>query len=132
MQQQIVDNEIQVFYVDGFKIAREEASDAELQLRMQGNAFQGAFFAGSPLMEMAGLDEKKLFTAIEDQLEHKFGSKGRRVVEDNLRVVRRGFDEIHEITNKVVGATAQMPVKQELGLPVIPTATTIGRQAKTM
>ncbi len=119
MQQQIVDNEIQVFYVDGFKIAREEASDAELQLRMQGNAFQGAFFAGSPLMEMAGLDEKKLFTAIEDQLEHKFGSKGRRVVEDNLRVVRRGFDEIHEITNKVVGATAQMPVKQELGLPVM-------------
>jgi pyruvate-ferredoxin/flavodoxin oxidoreductase len=119
MQQQIVDNEIHVFYVDGFKIAREEASDAELQLRMQGNAFQGAFFAGSPLMEMAGLDEKKLFTAIEDQLEHKFGSKGRRVVEDNLRVVRRGFDELHEITNKVVGATAQMPVKKELGMPVM-------------
>jgi pyruvate-ferredoxin/flavodoxin oxidoreductase len=119
MQQQIVDNEIHVFYVDGFKIAREEASDAELQLRMQGNAFQGAFFAGSPLMEMAGLDEKKLFSAIEDQLEHKFGSKGRRVVEDNLRVVRRGFDEIHEITNKVVGSAAQMPVKKELGMPVM-------------
>ncbi|MEW8458904.1 MAG: 2-oxoacid:acceptor oxidoreductase family protein, partial [Candidatus Thiodiazotropha endolucinida] len=119
MQQEGVDNEIHVFYVDGFKIAREEATDADLQLRMQGNAFQGAFFAGSPLMEMAGLDEKKLFAAIEDQLQHKFGSKGRRVVEDNLRVVRRGFDEIHEITNKVVGSTAQMPVKKELGLPVM-------------
>ncbi|MEW8466492.1 MAG: pyruvate ferredoxin oxidoreductase [gamma proteobacterium symbiont of Ctena orbiculata] len=119
MQQEVVDNEIHVFYVDGFKIAREEATDADLQLRMQGNAFQGAFFAGSPLMEMAGLDEKKLFAAIEDQLQHKFGSKGRRVVEDNLRVVRRGFDEIHEITNKVVGSTAQMPVKKELGLPVM-------------
>jgi pyruvate-ferredoxin/flavodoxin oxidoreductase len=119
MQQQIVDNEIHVCYVDGFKIAREEATDADLQLRMQGNAFQGAFFAGSPLMEMAGLDEKKLFTAIESQLEHKFGSKGRRVVEDNLRVVRRGFDEIHEITEKVVGASTQMPVKKELGIPVM-------------
>ncbi|MEW8381498.1 MAG: thiamine pyrophosphate-dependent enzyme, partial [Candidatus Thiodiazotropha taylori] len=113
------DNEIHVFYVDGFKIAKEEASDAELQLRMQGNAFQGAFFAGSPLMEMAGLDEKKLFSAIESQLVAKFGSKGRRVVEDNLRVVRRGFDEIHEITNKTIGSSAQLPVKKEIGMPVM-------------
>ncbi|MBV2091204.1 MAG: 2-oxoacid:acceptor oxidoreductase family protein [Candidatus Thiodiazotropha sp. (ex Ctena orbiculata)] len=119
MQQQIIDNEIHVFYVDGFKIAKEEASDAELQLRMQGNAFQGAFFAGSPLMEMAGLDEKKLFSAIESQLVAKFGSKGRRVVEDNLRVVRRGFDEIHEITNKAIGSSAQLPVKKEIGMPVM-------------
>jgi pyruvate-ferredoxin/flavodoxin oxidoreductase len=119
MQQQIVDNEIHVFYVDGFKIAREEATNPELQLRMQGNAFQGAFFAGSPLMEMAGLDEKKLFTAIEDQLEHKFGSKGRRVVEDNLRVVRRGFDEIHEITDKVVGAVEEQPQKVAPKLPIM-------------
>ncbi|MCG8071353.1 MAG: 2-oxoacid:acceptor oxidoreductase family protein, partial [Candidatus Thiodiazotropha taylori] len=119
MQQQIIDNEIHVFYVDGFKIAKEEASDAELQLRMQGNAFQGAFFAGSPLMEMAGLDEKKLFGAIESQLVAKFGSKGRRVVEDNLRVVRRGFDEIHEITNKIIGSSAQLPVKKEIGMPVM-------------
>ncbi len=119
MQQQVVDNEIHVFYVDGFKIAREEATNPELQLRMQGNAFQGAFFAGSPLMEMAGLDEKKLFTAIEDQLEHKFGSKGRRVVEDNLRVVRRGFDEIHEITEKVVGAVAAQPEKKAPALPIM-------------
>ncbi len=119
MQQQIIDNDIQVYYIDGFKIAREEASNPELQLRMQGNAFQGAFFAGSPLMQMAGLDEKKLFTAIEDQLEHKFGSKGRRVVEDNLRVVRRGFDEIHEITDKVVGAVAEQPQKVAPKLPIM-------------
>jgi pyruvate-ferredoxin/flavodoxin oxidoreductase len=119
MQQQIIDNDIHVFYVDGFKIAREEATNPELQLRMQGNAFQGAFFAGSPLMEMAGLDERKLFTAIEDQLEHKFGSKGRRVVEDNLRVVRRGFDEIHEITDKVVGAVPEQPKKVVPRLPIM-------------
>jgi len=119
MQQQIVDNEIHVFYVDGFKIAREEASNPELQLRMQGNAFQGAFFAGSPLMQMAGLDEKKLFSAIEDQLQHKFGGKGRRVVEDNLRVVRRGFDEIHEITEKRVGDAPEQPAKPESGLPIM-------------
>jgi len=96
-QKFIIDNDIKVFSVDGFKIAREEATNPELQLRMQGNAFQGAFFAASPLMEMAGLDERKLFDTIESQLQHKFGAKGQRVVDDNLRVVRRGFDEVHEV-----------------------------------
>ena len=52
---------------------------------MQGNAFQGAFFAASPLMEKAGLDERKLFAAITDQLLDKFGAKGKRIVEDNMR-----------------------------------------------
>ena len=102
-QKFILDNDIHVFYVDGFKIAREEASDPELQYRMQGNVFQGAFFSASPLMERAGLDEEGLFQAIEDQLRHKFGAKGERIVQDNLRVVRRGFDEIVEITDKQLG-----------------------------
>ena len=66
-----------VFYLDAFKIAREEATDPELQLRMQGIAFQGAFFAASPVMEQAGLDEEKLLEAIRDQLQHKFGAQGR-------------------------------------------------------
>ena len=114
-----MDNEFRIFFVDGFKIAREEATDAELQLRMQGNAFQGAFFAASPLMEMAGLDEKKLFAAIEEQLDAKFGSKGKRVVDDNLRVVHRGFDEIHEITHKQVGVSAQQAIKEESLIPVM-------------
>ncbi len=103
-QKVIINNDIHLFYIDGFKIAREEATDPELQLRMQGIAFQGAFFAASPLMEKSGLSEEKLLKAIEDQLQHKFGSKGQRVVDDNMRVVRRGFDEIHEINNKVLGA----------------------------
>jgi pyruvate-ferredoxin/flavodoxin oxidoreductase len=97
-QEFIIMQKIRVFYVDGFKIAREESNNPELQLRMQGNAFQGAFFAASPLMEQAGLDEKQLFDAISIQLNEKFGSKGKVVVEDNLRVVRRGFDEVKEIT----------------------------------
>jgi pyruvate-ferredoxin/flavodoxin oxidoreductase len=103
-QDTIREKKIRVFFIDGFKIAREEASDPELQLRMQGIAFQGAFFKASPVMGQAGFTEEKLFTAIEDQLEHKFGSKGRRVVEDNLRVVRRGYDEIYEIPSEVINA----------------------------
>lgn len=117
-QKIIIDNDIRVFYIDGFKIAREEATDPELQLRMQGIAFQGAFFAASPLMEKAGLSDEKLLKAIEDQLQHKFGSKGQRVVDDNMRVVKRGFDEVHEITNKVLGAGHDEKSNGEMPLPL--------------
>jgi pyruvate-ferredoxin/flavodoxin oxidoreductase len=85
---------IQVFALDAFKIARAEATDPELQLRMQGIAFQGAFFKASPILRQAGLDEARLLAAIRDQLQQKFGAKGARVVEDNMRVVKRGFDEL--------------------------------------
>jgi len=103
-QQAIIDNDIRLFYLDAFKIAREEATDPELQLRMQGIAFQGAFFATSPLLEKHGLTEEKLLNAIKSQLQEKFGSKGVRVVEDNIRVVQRGFKEITEITDKELSA----------------------------
>ena len=117
-QKIIVDNDIHVFYIDGFRIAREEATDPELQLRMQGIAFQGAFFAASPLMQTAGLDEKELLRAIEDQLQHKFGAKGQRVVDDNMRVVKRGFTEVHEITKKEVQANKNGKTNGSVGVAI--------------
>ncbi|MCM2307635.1 MAG: 2-oxoacid:acceptor oxidoreductase family protein [Sulfuritalea sp.] len=118
-QKFIVDNEIRVFHLDAFQIARDEAGAAELQLRMQGIAFQGAFFAASPTMANAGLTEDALFTAIEAQLQSKFGGKGARVVADNLRVVRRGYTELTEITEKEVGVTRKTFVRKDAGLPVM-------------
>ena len=118
-RQAIIDNEFKVYFLDGFRIAREEASNPDLQYRMQGNAFQGAFFAASPLMEKANLDETGLFEAIDKQLRYKFGNKGERIVQDNLRVVRRGFDEIHEITDKKLGATSHEPQRKAAGLPIM-------------
>jgi len=118
-RQQIIDNELRVFCLDGFRIARDEASNPDLQFRMQGNAFQGAFFAASPLMQQANLDEAGLFEAIDRQLRHKFGNKGERIVQDNLRVVRRGFDEIREITDRQLDATPALPQRKPAGLPVM-------------
>jgi pyruvate-ferredoxin/flavodoxin oxidoreductase len=118
-RKQIVENDIRVFYLDAFKIARDEATDPELQLRMQGIAFQGAFFATSPLLEKHGLSEEKLLEAIRDQLQHKFGSKGARVVEDNMRVVRRGFEEITEVTDKHLDERADAVGGSTLPVPVM-------------
>lgn len=117
-QRQILDNGIRVFYLDAFQIAREEATDAELQFRMQGIAFQGAFFAASDVMQTAKLNEEQLFAAIESQLIHKFGAKGARVVEDNVRVVRRGFDQVREISHKALAA-AQTGLRRAPDLPVL-------------
>jgi pyruvate-ferredoxin/flavodoxin oxidoreductase len=118
-QRIIIENDIKVFYLDAFKIAREEATDPELQFRMQGIAFQGAFFAASPVMSQAKLDEEQLFKSIESQLHHKFGGKGARVVADNLRVVRRGFDQVKEITNKQVTASGGVQIRKSPDLPVL-------------
>ena len=120
-QKIILDKNIRVFYLDAFKIAREEATDPDLQLRMQGNVFQGAFFAASPMMEKTGLNDEKLLKAIRDQLQHKFGAKGARVVEDNLRVVKRGFDEVKEIKEKTLAGAKDKtdPLKSEPPVPIM-------------
>jgi pyruvate-ferredoxin/flavodoxin oxidoreductase len=118
-QRYIVENDVRVFYIDAFKIARDEASNPELQFRMQGIAFQGAFFKAAPVMQQAGFTEDKLFASIKDQLEQKFGAKGKRVVEDNLRVVRRGYEEVREITDKVVTGATRALLRRDAGLPIL-------------
>jgi pyruvate-ferredoxin/flavodoxin oxidoreductase len=93
-RREIIERNIKVYILDAFKIAASEASDIELRFRMQGAAFMGAFFATGPLLAQEQLDEKRLFDGIRDQMKKKFGAKGDRVVEDNLRVIRRGFTEV--------------------------------------
>ncbi len=93
----IVDKQIKLFSLDAFQIARDEASDPDLQLRMQGIAFQGAFFSASPIAEKAGLSQQRLLDSIRDQLQKKFGGKGARIVQENMSVVKRGFDEVRPV-----------------------------------
>ena len=104
----IRDRKIKVFALDAFGIASSEASDPELRYRMQGVAFMGAFFRCAPLAEREGMDEKGLFEGITAQIESKFGKLGQRVVDDNMRVIRRGYDEVVEISTdeEVAGAGA--------------------------
>jgi pyruvate-ferredoxin/flavodoxin oxidoreductase len=106
----IRERKIKLYVLDAFAIARKEASDAELRFRMQGAAFMGAFFATSPLLSREGVSEEAVFEGIRKQLSKKFASKGEQVVEDNLRVIRRGFDEVHAV-EPAVGELADEPGK---------------------
>ncbi len=113
-RQFIEEHGIRVFAVDAFQIATDEAHDPELRYRMQGAAFMGAFFRASPIMEREGLSEEILFEGIRAQMQKKFGYLGEGVVEDNLRVIRRGFDEMREVTT----ATADGDALDEVGEPL--------------
>ncbi|MDP2483441.1 MAG: 2-oxoacid:acceptor oxidoreductase family protein, partial [Candidatus Palauibacterales bacterium] len=102
----IQEKDIKVYTLDAFKIATEEATDPDLRYRMQGTAFMGAFFRTSPFMKTEGLDEETLFQGMRKQLQKKFGHLGERVVEANLKVIRRGFDEVRQVEaeGELVGA----------------------------
>ena len=106
---------IRVYALDGFAIAAGEATDSELRYRMQGAAFMGAFFAVSPLAEREGVAEAALFAGIRAQLERKFGKRGGSVVDDNLRVIDRGYREVRLVEH---GATLDDDV--EGAVPAIP------------
>ncbi len=103
-QRAIQTKKLKVYLLDAFKIATEEASDPSLRYRMQGAAFMGAFFNVGPLVQRYGLAEDKLFEAIRAQLKKKFGHLGERVVEDNVRVIRRGYDEIRNVDTERLAA----------------------------
>ena len=103
-QRAIRSKNVSVYLLDGFKIAAEEASDPSLRYRMQGAAFMGAFFNVAPLVDRYGLEEEKLFDGIRAQLKKKFGHLGERVVEDNVRVIRRGYDEIRHVDTEHLAA----------------------------
>ncbi len=116
-QQTIRAKKIKVFAVDGFSIAMEEASNPELRFRMQGVAFMGAFFNASPMMATHNLTRERLFEGILKQLQKKFGHLGEAVIEDNIRVITRGFDEV-----EVLDVAELADEGHEELLPLIPHA----------
>ena len=50
----VKENHIRVFILPGFNIAKDATARPDLQLRMQGNSFLGAFFAVSSFLEDQG------------------------------------------------------------------------------
>jgi pyruvate-ferredoxin/flavodoxin oxidoreductase len=120
-QQYITDKNIKVSYIDGFKIAREETQHADLQFRMQGIAFQGAFFESSPIAKNAGKTKDEILQAIHDTISKKFASKGEQVIEDNFRTVQRGFSETKhlDVSKMTVGDVESWAERVEATAPLM-------------
>jgi pyruvate-ferredoxin/flavodoxin oxidoreductase len=116
-RKQIIDKHIRVFTLPGFKIAREATDRGDLQLRMQGNAFLGAFFSVSPMLQDFRITPEQFRDAVHKQYVKKFGKLGEAVVNSNMEVMTKGFELVREIN---VGAL-EAPDRSTLrGRPLLP------------
>ncbi|MBI4265338.1 MAG: 2-oxoacid:acceptor oxidoreductase family protein, partial [Acidobacteria bacterium] len=127
-RQQIIEKRIRVFTLPGFQIAREATDRADLQLRMQGNAFLGAFFAVSPLLREFGISQEQFREVVHRQYVKKFGRLGDAVVQSNMRVMTQGFEQVREIR---IGEL-QAPDRSTLrGLALLPVLAEDGHSCRT-
>ena len=63
------------------KLPGRPPTAADLQLRMQGNAFLGAFFAVSPMLQEFGITQEQFRDVVHKQYVKKFGQLGDAVVQ---------------------------------------------------
>jgi pyruvate-ferredoxin/flavodoxin oxidoreductase len=96
-QSTIREKGLRVYYADTVSIAREVASEADLQMRMQGIVTLGAFLRLTPYAEQSGMSDEAVMAGVEKALRKYFGKRGEQVVQDNLTCVRRGFTELQEV-----------------------------------
>jgi pyruvate-ferredoxin/flavodoxin oxidoreductase len=98
----IREKRIRVFYIDMVKIAREVASEADLQMRMQGIVLLGAFLKLTPYAKESNMTDELVYAGVEKALRKYFGKRGEQVVKDNLDCVKRGYNEMKEIPPAVM------------------------------
>ncbi|MCJ7780731.1 MAG: 2-oxoacid:acceptor oxidoreductase family protein, partial [Acidimicrobiia bacterium] len=110
-RQEIIDKGIRIVTLPGFEIAREATSRPDLQLRMQGNAFLGAFFGVSDFLEEYGVTAERFSEIVRAQYNKKFGRFGDAVVESNMTVMMEGRARIREIPYGPVDAPDRSPMR---------------------
>jgi pyruvate-ferredoxin/flavodoxin oxidoreductase len=117
-RKQIIDHKIRVFTLPGFKIAREATDRGDLQLRMQGNAFLGAFFAVSPILGEFRITPEQFRDAVHKQYVKKFGRLGEGVVKSNMEVMTKGFELVREIRVGELAAPDRSTLRGKALLPL--------------
>jgi pyruvate-ferredoxin/flavodoxin oxidoreductase len=101
-RQTIRNNNIRVYYCDMVRIAREVASEPDLQMRMQGIVLLGAFLRLTPYAQQAGMTDEQVYAGVEKALRKYFGKRGDQVVQENLTCVKRGYSEMREIPRNII------------------------------
>jgi len=118
-RKQIIEKKIRVFTLPGFEIARKATDRGDLQLRMQGNAFLGAFFAVSPMLKEFGITQEQYREVVYKQYVKKFGKLGDAVVQSNMEVMSQGFERVKEIAIGEIAAVDHSSLRGEALLPIL-------------
>jgi len=98
---------LRVYYLDTVKIAREIATDPDLQQRMQGVVLVGIFIKVTPFAARSGMNEETVLGAVEKYIRKYFGKRGEHVVQENLACVKQGLKDVQEIPAEVINAAEQ-------------------------
>lgn len=117
LRQEIIDKELRLFTLAGFDIARKATERVDLQLRMQGNAFLGAFFRVSPFLEEFNIEESRFHEVVRAQYDKKFGRFGPAVVESNMTVMTEGFSRVTPVPHGAVDAEDRSSMRKPALLP---------------
>jgi pyruvate-ferredoxin/flavodoxin oxidoreductase len=120
-RRQIIEKKIRVFTLPGFDIARKATDRGDLQLRMQGNAFLGAFFAVSTLLNDYGIAQEQYRDVVYKQYVKKFGKLGDAVVQSNMEVMTQGFERVREIAIGEIAAADHSTLRGQALLPILET-----------
>jgi len=120
-RKQIIDKKIRVFTLPGFEIAKKATDRGDLQLRMQGNAFLGAFFRVSTLLKEFGITQEQYRAVVRKQYVSKFGKLGEAVVESNMEVMMQGYDQVQEIKIGALTAADHSSLRGHALLPILET-----------
>ena len=118
-RKQIIDKHIRVFTLPGFEIAKKATDRGDLQLRMQGNAFLGAFFRVSTLLDEFGISQDQYHEVVEKQYVKKFGKLGEAVVQSNMEVMLQGFQQVQEIKIGALSAADHSSLRGAALLPIL-------------
>lgn len=110
----IRDKNARVLALDAAHIARDVASDPDLEVRMQGIVLLGIFLKATPYIERKGLDRDNVMKGVEKSLRKYFGRRGEQVIQENLTCVRRGFDEVFEIPAEVIAQELEVELPENL------------------
>ncbi|MBT6767784.1 MAG: oxidoreductase, partial [Opitutales bacterium] len=116
-RQELIDKKIRIFILPGFNIAKEATNRPDLQLRMQGNSFLGAFFKVSPFLDTFKIDEDHFKNVVHDQYNKKFGKFGEQVVESNMQVMSQGGNLIQEVPYGDIDAPDLSAMRGDMLLP---------------
>ncbi len=112
--QKIIRNKrLKVFYLDTVKIAKEIATEADLQQRMQGVCLVGIFIKVTPFASRSGMSDEQVLGAVEKYIRKYFGKRGETVVQENLKCVREGLKSVMEVPWNIISAPTQPKVKAE-------------------
>ncbi|MDH5559592.1 MAG: 2-oxoacid:acceptor oxidoreductase family protein [Deltaproteobacteria bacterium] len=117
-RQEILDKNIRLYGLEGFKIATDATDRGDLQFRMQGNSFLGAFFKVGRFLKDNNIPDDEFLKTVEAQYDKKFSRFGNDVVQSNMTVMKKGFEMVWEATPGKVDAPDTSSMRGETIMPV--------------